>query len=41
MNYRKPEAKAASRAQFRGVWAAIPTPFTPDFQVDQFQLRKS
>ncbi len=30
MNYRKSEAKAASRAQFRGVWAAIPTPFTPD-----------
>ena len=39
MNYRKSEAKAASKAQFRGVWAAIPTPFTPDFQVDEAGLR--
>ena len=30
MNYRKSEAEEASRAQFRGVWAAITTPFTPD-----------
>lgn len=39
MNYRKSEAKEAARAQFRGVWAAIPTPFTPDFQVDEAGLR--
>lgn len=39
MNYRKSEAKAASRAQFRGVWAAIPTPFTADYQVDEAGLR--
>lgn len=39
MNYRKSEAKAASRAQFRGVWAAITTPFTPDYQVDETGLR--
>ena len=41
MNYRKSEAKAASRAQFRGVWAAIPTPFTPDLQVDEAGLRRN
>jgi 4-hydroxy-tetrahydrodipicolinate synthase len=39
MNYRKSEAKEAARAQFRGVWAAIPTPFTPDLQVDEAGLR--
>ncbi len=39
MNYRKSEAKAAAQAQFRGVWAAIPTPFTPDYQVDEAGLR--
>ena len=39
MNYRKSEAKEAARAQFRGVWAAITTPFTPDFQVDEAGLR--
>jgi len=39
MNYRKSEAKEASRAQFRGVWAAITTPFTPDLQVDEAGLR--
>jgi hypothetical protein len=27
MNYRMVEAKGAARAQFRGVWAAITTPF--------------
>lgn len=39
MNYRKSEAKEASRAQFRGLWAAIPTPFTPDLRVDEEGLR--
>ncbi|HXF67238.1 MAG TPA: dihydrodipicolinate synthase family protein [Burkholderiales bacterium] len=39
MNYRKSEAKEASRAQFRGLWAAIPTPFTADLRVDEEGLR--
>ncbi len=39
MNYRKSEAKAAARAQFRGVWTAITTPFTPDGEVDEAGLR--
>ena len=29
MKYKKSQAKDASRAQFRGIWAAITTPFTP------------
>lgn len=39
MNYRKSEAKNAARAQFRGLWAAITTPFTPDGEVDEAGLR--
>ncbi len=39
MNYRKSEAKEAARAQFRGLWAAITTPFTRDLQVDEAGLR--
>jgi len=39
VNYRKGEAKEAARAQFRGVWAAITSPFTPDGQVDEGGLR--
>ena len=35
MNYRKSEAKEAAKAQFRGVWAAITTPFTPDDRLDE------
>ncbi len=41
MNYRKAEAKEAARAQFRGVWAAITTPFTPDGAVDEAGLRRN
>ena len=41
MNYRKSEAKEAARAQFRGVWAAITTPFTPDDQLDEAGLRRN
>lgn len=41
MNYRKSEAKAASRAQFRGIWAAITTPFTPDDKLDEAGLRRN
>lgn len=41
MNYRKAEAKEASRAQFRGIWAAITTPFTPDDRLDEAGLRRN
>jgi 4-hydroxy-tetrahydrodipicolinate synthase len=41
MNYRKSEAKEAAFAQFRGVWAAIATPFTPDDEVDEPGLRRN
>ena len=39
MNYRRSEAKEAARAQFRGLWTAITTPFTPDGAVDEAGLR--
>lgn len=39
MDYSKSEAKAAARAQFHGVWAAITTPFTPDLKIDEAGLR--
>jgi len=39
MDYSRSEAKAAARNQFRGVWAAITTPFTPDLKVDEAGLR--
>jgi 4-hydroxy-tetrahydrodipicolinate synthase len=41
MNYRKAEAKEAARAQFRGVWAAIPTPFTAEDKLDEAGLRRN
>ncbi|MDB5864264.1 MAG: hypothetical protein JWO70_2070 [Betaproteobacteria bacterium] len=41
MNYRKSEAKQASFEQFRGVWAAIATPFTPDDELDEPGLRRN
>lgn len=41
MNYRKAEAKEASRAQFTGIWAAITTPFTPDDRLDEAGLRRN
>jgi 4-hydroxy-tetrahydrodipicolinate synthase len=41
MDYRKSDAKEASRAQFRGVWAAITTPFTPNLLVDEAGLRRN
>lgn len=41
MNYQKSEAKDAARAQFRGVWAAIATPFTPDGALDEAGLRRN
>jgi 4-hydroxy-tetrahydrodipicolinate synthase len=41
MNYKRSEAKQAAREQFRGVWAAITTPFTPDGEVDYDGLRSN
>jgi dihydrodipicolinate synthase/N-acetylneuraminate lyase len=41
MNYRKSEAKEVARAQFRGVWAAITTPFTPEDRLDEAGLRRN
>lgn len=37
--YRRDEAKAAARASFRGVWAAITTPFDDSGRVDLAALR--
>ncbi len=39
MRYMKAEAKEAARAQFRGLWAAITTPFTPEGDLDEDALR--
>jgi 4-hydroxy-tetrahydrodipicolinate synthase len=41
VNYRKSEAKEAAREQFRGVWAAITTPFTSDDKLDEAGLRRN
>lgn len=41
MNYRKSEAKRAAQAQFRGIWAAITSPFTPDIKLDEAGLRRN
>jgi 4-hydroxy-tetrahydrodipicolinate synthase len=41
MQYRKSEAKEAARAKFRGLWAALPTPFTPGGAVDEAGLRRN
>ena len=41
MQYRKREAKEFSRANFRGIWAAALTPFTPDLAVDEAGLRRN
>jgi 4-hydroxy-tetrahydrodipicolinate synthase len=41
VDYRKSEAKEAAFEQFRGVWAAIATPFTPDDVVDEEGLRRN
>jgi len=41
VRYRKHEAKEAARAQFRGLWAAITSPFTPDGALDEAGLRRN
>ncbi len=39
MKYNKSQAKDASRAHFRGIWAAITTPFTSALELDEAGLR--
>ncbi len=39
MDYTRSEAKRAARERFRGVWAAITTPFTADNRLDEAGLR--
>jgi 4-hydroxy-tetrahydrodipicolinate synthase len=41
MKYEKSAAKAASRAAFRGIWAAITTPFAADLKIDEPGLRRN
>ncbi|MEK6710844.1 MAG: dihydrodipicolinate synthase family protein [Chloroflexota bacterium] len=41
MKYRKSEAKEYTREHMKGIWAAIPCPFTEDDQLDEAALRKS
>ena len=41
MEYRKAEAKEAARDGFRGIWAAITTPFTTDLELDEAGLRRN
>lgn len=40
MRYRKSEAKAFGRAHMRGIWAAIPYPFTAEGELDEKGLRR-
>lgn len=41
MEYARSQAKDASRAHFRGIWAAITTPFTPTLAIDEAGLRQN
>jgi 4-hydroxy-tetrahydrodipicolinate synthase len=41
MKYGKSAAKEASRAAFRGIWAAITTPFNSDLSIDEMGLRRN
>jgi 4-hydroxy-tetrahydrodipicolinate synthase len=41
VEYRRWEAKEAAKAQFRGLWAAITTPFLPDGSLDEDGLRRN
>lgn len=40
MDYSRSEAKEAAREQFHGVWSAITTPFTDDFQLDEEGIQR-
>lgn len=39
MKYQKSDAKAAARQDFRGIWAAITTPFTANGDIDEAGIR--
>jgi 4-hydroxy-tetrahydrodipicolinate synthase len=39
MKYTKQEAKAYARANFKGVWAAVLTPFDDELRVDEAGFR--
>ena len=39
MKYRRRDAKDYARANFKGIWAAALTPFTPDLAIDEAGLR--
>jgi 4-hydroxy-tetrahydrodipicolinate synthase len=41
MKYTKADAKAYSRAHFRGVWAATATPFKQDLSLDETGFRSN
>jgi 4-hydroxy-tetrahydrodipicolinate synthase len=41
MKYKKSDAKAAAQAHFHGIWAAVTTPFTADFGLDETGLRRN
>jgi len=41
MKYTKQDAKAYSRKNFRGIWAAALTPFKPDYSIDEAGLRSN
>ncbi len=41
MRYSKKDAKAYARANFKGIWAAALTPFTPELAIDEDGLHKN
>jgi 4-hydroxy-tetrahydrodipicolinate synthase len=41
MKYTKKDAKAYARANFKGIWAAALTPFTPELAIDEDGLREN
>src|SRR5215211_5613813 len=40
MRYRRAEARGFGKTHMRGIWAAIPYPFTPSGDLDETALRK-
>jgi 4-hydroxy-tetrahydrodipicolinate synthase len=41
MKYRRQDAKAYAREHFKGIWAAVQTPFAPDLAIDEAGLRRN
>ncbi|MFA7589709.1 MAG: dihydrodipicolinate synthase family protein [Acholeplasmataceae bacterium] len=41
MNYSKKDARLAAKEQFKGVWTAITTPFTPGLEIDEEGLKNN